>query len=92
MLRLHELHITQGSFYVRNIMIQPGPLRFPPARRSFSRPSFRIIDFGRARSLDQLLAGKEETGRAGVISELQRALWDEEKQARDELLIEECGF
>lgn len=91
-LRLHDLHITQGSFYVRNIMIQPGPLSFPRAHRSFKRPSFRIIDFGRARCLDLLLAGKEESRRGGYITDLQRALWDEEKQARDELLIEDCGF
>ncbi|OSD00997.1 hypothetical protein PYCCODRAFT_1459906 [Trametes coccinea BRFM310] len=54
-LRLHDLGIQQGSFYVRNILIQPGPLSAPPTQRTFDRPSFRIIDFGRARVLRDML-------------------------------------
>ena len=49
MLRLNHLNIIQGSFYVRNVLVQPGPLTAPPERRSRAHPSFRIIDFGRGR-------------------------------------------
>ena len=31
------------------MLIQPGPLTVPPSKRSLASPSFRIIDFGRAR-------------------------------------------
>jgi len=47
---LHRLHLAsfvQGSFYERNILMQPGPLTLPRAERSFNDPSYRIIDFGR---------------------------------------------
>jgi len=44
---LHRAHFVQGSFYQRNVLVQPGPLRLPPAERSLDDPSFRIIDFGR---------------------------------------------
>jgi hypothetical protein len=47
-LRLHCAHFIQNSFYVRNILVQPGPLTHPPALRSSKTPSFRIIDFGRS--------------------------------------------
>ncbi|KAJ7659336.1 hypothetical protein DFH06DRAFT_989830 [Mycena polygramma] len=46
-LRLHYAEFTQNSFYVRNILRQPGPLTVAPSARSDSTPSFRIIDFGR---------------------------------------------
>ncbi|KAJ6629867.1 hypothetical protein B0H10DRAFT_1629162, partial [Mycena sp. CBHHK59/15] len=46
-LRLHYAQITQNSFYVRNVLRQPGPLTVAPALRSLDTPSFRIIDFGR---------------------------------------------
>ncbi|KAJ7510895.1 hypothetical protein B0H11DRAFT_1701123, partial [Mycena galericulata] len=46
-LRLHYAEFTQGSFYVRNILRQPGPLTVAPSERSDRTPSFRIIDFGR---------------------------------------------
>ncbi|KDQ10302.1 hypothetical protein BOTBODRAFT_116057 [Botryobasidium botryosum FD-172 SS1] len=48
--RLHYAGFTQGSMYQRNVMIQPGPLSIPPERRSMATPSYRIIDFGRARA------------------------------------------
>ncbi|KAI8968713.1 hypothetical protein BD414DRAFT_429096, partial [Trametes punicea] len=38
-LRLHELNVTQGSFWVRNILIQPGPLSLPPTERTLARAS-----------------------------------------------------
>lgn len=47
MLRLHYADFIQNSGYVRNIMVQPGPLHRPPSERSIKTPSFRIIDFGR---------------------------------------------
>ncbi|KAJ7113014.1 hypothetical protein C8R44DRAFT_882050 [Mycena epipterygia] len=46
-LRLHYADFTQGSFYERNILVQPGPLTVAPSARSDRTPSFRIIDFGR---------------------------------------------
>ncbi|KAJ7479762.1 hypothetical protein FB451DRAFT_1031491, partial [Mycena latifolia] len=46
-LRLHYAEFTQGSFYIRNILVQPGPLTVTPSARSERTPSFRIIDFGR---------------------------------------------
>ncbi|KAH9933090.1 hypothetical protein B0H21DRAFT_711749 [Amylocystis lapponica] len=47
-LRLHYAGFTQGSLYVRNVVVQPGPLTIPPEERSMVCPSYRIIDFGRA--------------------------------------------
>ncbi|KAA1475651.1 hypothetical protein DENSPDRAFT_842457 [Dentipellis sp. KUC8613] len=47
-LRLHFEGIVQNSFFTRNIVMQPGPLTLPPEKRSIDRPSFRVIDFGRA--------------------------------------------
>ncbi|KAJ7263132.1 hypothetical protein B0H12DRAFT_294139 [Mycena haematopus] len=46
-LRLHFAEFTQNSFYVRNILRQPGPLTVAPSARSDKTPSFRIIDHGR---------------------------------------------
>lgn len=37
----------QGSAYVRNFLVQPGPLTVSRAQRTMEKPSFRIIDFGR---------------------------------------------
>ncbi|KAH9903246.1 hypothetical protein C8Q73DRAFT_751029 [Cubamyces lactineus] len=98
-LRLHELGITQNSFYVRNILIQPGPLSMPPSMRSFKTPSFRIIDFGRARVLTYLLADVKETdpdkrkeAYQCVARQLHSEMHEEEKQARDQLLLEFCQF
>ncbi|KAI0320272.1 hypothetical protein OF83DRAFT_1169479 [Amylostereum chailletii] len=51
LLRLHIEEFTQGSYFSRNILVQPGPLTIDPSERSLCTPSFRIIDFGRARSL-----------------------------------------
>ena len=33
--------------YVRNMLVQPGPLSRPREERTMDEPSFRIIDFGR---------------------------------------------
>lgn len=69
-LRLNVMNIIQGSFYVRNVMIQPGPLTAPPSLRSFDWPSFRIIDFGRGE-----MWGLEERKR-------QREGWTKEEVAK----------
>jgi hypothetical protein len=37
--------------YARNIVVQPGPLSVPPENRSLDEPSYRIIDFGRGKTL-----------------------------------------
>ena len=49
--RLHKAGFTNGSMYVRNMVVQPGPLNVPRPERTMKQPSFRIIDFGRAVSL-----------------------------------------
>ncbi|KAF8175493.1 hypothetical protein K438DRAFT_1847796 [Mycena galopus ATCC 62051] len=60
-LRLHFAEFTQNSFYVRNILRQPGPLTVAPSARSNKTPSFRIIDFGRGEHWPfKLAAVKEE--------------------------------
>ena len=98
-LRLHDLGITQNSFFVRNILIQPGPLYLPPSMRSYKTPSFRIIDFGRARVLTYLLADVKETdpdkrkeAYKGVARQLHSEMHEEEKLARGQLLLEFCQF
>jgi hypothetical protein len=47
-LRIHRFGIIQNSMSTRNVLMQPGPLTVAPPLRSKHRPSFRIIDFGRA--------------------------------------------
>ncbi|KAI0761349.1 hypothetical protein BD413DRAFT_486168 [Trametes elegans] len=95
-LRLHYLEIIQGSFYVRNIMIQPGPLSVPPERRNYDTPSFRIIDFGRGERWDWN-ARREGRQTYFAIRNDRRAdfvhrIGDEAYRARKELLIEDFGF
>ncbi|TBU47159.1 hypothetical protein BD309DRAFT_524665 [Dichomitus squalens] len=51
--RLHAAGFYQGSIYVRNILVEAGPLSVPPAERSHETPSFRIIDFGRRVMMSQ---------------------------------------
>ncbi|KAG8857580.1 hypothetical protein FRB96_005598 [Tulasnella sp. 330] len=46
--RMQKAGFTQGSIFTRNILMQPGPLRFAPELRTMDKPSFRFIDFGRA--------------------------------------------
>ena len=89
-LRLHHMDIVQGSFYVRNIMCQPGPLTEPPEKRSYDTPSFRIIDFGRGKSWEWEL--KEERDLEKRRFEFARRIGDEVARARNELLIEDFGF
>ncbi|RPD61823.1 hypothetical protein L226DRAFT_506637 [Lentinus tigrinus ALCF2SS1-7] len=89
-LRLHHMDIVQGSFYVRNIMCQPGPLSVPPEKRSYDTPSFRIIDFGRGKSWEwELKEGGDVENRR---FEFARRIGDEVARARSELLIGDFGF
>ena len=88
-LRLHHMDIVQGSFYVRNIMIQPGPLTLPPEKRSFDHPSFRIIDFGRGHFWDWELDQPDVEKRR---FEFARRMGDEVARARNELHVQDLGF
>jgi hypothetical protein len=60
-LRLSDEDIIQNSSYLRNILIQPGPLSVPPSKRSRATPSFRVIDFGRGQTLEDF--EKDDQGR-----------------------------
>ena len=44
--RLHAAGFAQNSMFVRNVLVQPGPLSAPRTVRSYKTPSFRLIDFG----------------------------------------------
>jgi Lipopolysaccharide kinase (Kdo/WaaP) family len=61
--RMHEAGWAHGSFYERNILVQPGPLSEWPLIRSASGvKSFRLIDFGRSKELrDSKSRAFEET-------------------------------
>ena len=52
--RLHEAGVVHLSTYERNMLVQPGPLSAPRAERSLSSPSFRIIDYGRAKRREMI--------------------------------------
>ncbi|KAK7682781.1 hypothetical protein QCA50_014165 [Cerrena zonata] len=56
--RLHKAGFVQNSPYLRNMVVQPGPLTVPPEKRSMKYPSFRIIDFGRGQDWDSYV-GKD---------------------------------
>ncbi|KAM5546094.1 hypothetical protein V8D89_000220 [Ganoderma adspersum] len=103
LLRLHHMDIVQGSFYVRNIMCQPGPLTLPPEQRSYDTPSFRIIDFGRGKSWDwELDPGSKENDDEGkengnedrdkLRREFRKKVLDEVARARRELLVPDFAF
>ena len=70
-MHLHKENIVQGSPAPRNIVMQPGPLTLPPAQRSLETPSFRIIDFGRAKQLKSKASDRS----------VARTCWDEEREA-----------
>ncbi|KAK0454137.1 uncharacterized protein EV420DRAFT_1273200 [Desarmillaria tabescens] len=53
-IRIHRCGVSQGSFFDRNVLVQPGPLSAPPSMRSPSTPSFRVIDFGRGERREDL--------------------------------------
>jgi len=62
--RLHLAGFAQGSFYERNILVQPGPLSLPPSQRSGNSPSYRIIDFGRGGAEGDAITGDLDNARA----------------------------
>jgi hypothetical protein len=106
-LRLHYAEFTQGSFYIRNILRQPGPLTVAPSARSDKTPSFRIIDFGRGEHWPYLLeAAKKENEerrrlRAKSKAELMKVPTEEQMKERvaveeredlaDKNALEQCG-
>jgi hypothetical protein len=88
MCRLHYAGFIQGSFYVRNILVQPGPLTAPPEERSKKTPSFRLIDFGRGEEYNLTIGDRSDKERM----ERQQNLWgawvfDEDSRAQRELKI-----
>lgn len=93
MLRLHYDGFTQGSFYVRNILTQPGPLTAPPDRRSKKTPSFRVIDFGRGVEFRQFIGSRSDKDRV----ERKQREWaniidDEDQRAQRELRISDFDY
>jgi hypothetical protein len=54
--RLSIAGFTQGSFYARNVLVQPGPLTHPLDQRSLKTLSFRVVDFGRCQSWSDLFS------------------------------------
>ncbi|TCD61130.1 hypothetical protein EIP91_008995 [Steccherinum ochraceum] len=61
LIRLHMAQYLHGSFYVRNIVVQPGPLTQPPIMRSMDTPSFRVIDFGRTMTWRQWMKPRRDS-------------------------------
>ena len=80
--RLHYERFRQGSFYDRNVLVQPGPLTAPPEQRSKKTPSFRIIDFGRGERWDYSKLNLEQKKR-----KWEKAFNDEHRCAQRELRI-----
>ncbi|KDQ58462.1 hypothetical protein JAAARDRAFT_176423 [Jaapia argillacea MUCL 33604] len=94
LLRLHLADFVQGSFYVRNVCTQPGPLTAHPLMRSTKTPSFRIIDFGRAEYLNWYedkarnpRSSDKDDDDKGNRLEWWQICGNEINQARNELLI-----
>lgn len=93
MLRLHYDGFTQGSFYVRNIMVQPGPLTAPPELRSMETPSFRIIDFGRGKEWNAFVGEKTDKSRLEQKDrEWGNLISDEDKSAQRELQVANWNY
>ncbi|KAF9649172.1 hypothetical protein BDM02DRAFT_3186476 [Thelephora ganbajun] len=55
-LRFHSAGYLHQSTYTRNVVMQPGPLTRHPQERSWSTPSFRLIDFGRSINVKEKVA------------------------------------
>lgn len=55
-LRFHAEGYLHQSPYIRNVVVQPGPLTRHPQERSLATPSFRLIDFGRSISVEEQVA------------------------------------
>ena len=69
---LHDAGFAQLSPDARDVLVQPGPLGAPPAERSLTQPSFRLVDFGRAAGRGLPLPH----GAAGALEECFPALCD----------------
>ena len=68
--RLHINNYIHGSFYQRNVLVQPGPLTRPPEERSMKMPSYRVIDFGRSDLYDPSTKKLSEFGAVDLSDEL----------------------
>ncbi|KAN0135862.1 hypothetical protein V8E53_006314, partial [Lactarius tabidus] len=73
--RLHNAGFTQGSAYLRNIVVQPGPLTRPPAERSFDNPSYRIIDFGRGECYDEVESEDTDEKLSQELKKVHLQMW-----------------
>jgi hypothetical protein len=73
--RLHNAGFTQGSAYLRNIVVQPGPLTSPPAERSFDNPSYRIIDFGRGEFYDEVESEDTDEKLSQELKKVHLQMW-----------------
>ncbi|KAI0090885.1 hypothetical protein BDY19DRAFT_743469 [Irpex rosettiformis] len=85
LLRLHLENFFHGSFWVRNILRQPGPLYRPPEERSDDTPSFRLIDLGRASHIRPVRDGKQ------LPSEVMVDIYNELEEAKKEILYRPPG-
>ncbi|KAJ6472290.1 hypothetical protein C8R47DRAFT_987866 [Mycena vitilis] len=96
-LRLHYAEFTQNSFYVRNILRQPGPLTVAPSARSDSTPSFRIIDFGRGEHWQRIEAEEAavQTDKKH-LEQARKSYWElrdyEVRKAHSELQIRDFDY
>ncbi|MCJ1402679.1 hypothetical protein MMC11_005899 [Xylographa trunciseda] len=87
-LRLHQAYFVQNSSYVRNILIQPGPLTRPPMDRSLTTPSFRIIDFGRADDRTMAAGVSEDAWKVVLQSVFARRCARNEMHVREDIGLE----
>lgn len=88
MLRLHHACFSQNSFYVRNILRQPGPINLPPHMRSDKTPIFRIIDFGRGEHLWTMIRKKLQKQKlmqvqSQIITVLNQECFSKRERERD---------
>ena len=74
-LRFHSEGYLHQSTYIRNIVMQPGPLTRHPQERSNSTPSFRLIDFGRSTNVEEEVTKKSKESKKDGSTE-------EEKEER----------
>ncbi|KAI0089572.1 hypothetical protein BDY19DRAFT_905875 [Irpex rosettiformis] len=91
MVRLHYAEFIQNSFYVRNILVQPGPLTAPPEKRSKKTPSFRLIDYGRAFEQKRWFGDTSKMSESDLASKVRQwcnMMNEEDDRARTELRIE----
>ena len=63
-----------GSMFLRNMVVQEGPLSVPREERTMEHPNFRIIDFGRGTSFDTHGWTKFEAAASNYLEEARRQL------------------